>query len=389
MSSIEHRRTPTGTETWRVRFRHHGRQRSMTFATRAQAASWAAVLDAHGPDRAVALLETEAPAAGRTVTDQVHHHIEHLTGVTDGTRRRYEQTARLHLSGRLAVTQLEHLTRDDVAAWVNAQTGSPKSIRNRHGLLSAALESAVRDDLIPKNVAKGIRLPRVDGSREEMVFLEPWEFEEIAALLDPAWTPLARFLVGTGARWGEATAVRVGDIDARAGTVRIARSWKETGGAGWELGPPKTVRGRRTAKIIPASMVHIEPLLHGRDPDEWLFLSKRGGPVRGDWWRTDVWRPAVARSGIGKAPRVHDLRHTFASWAIRAGVPLTVLQRQLGHESIQTTSDTYGHLAPSDFDAMGSAMHAWAAASPPQQPVSPPAPPAIAAAPDADDEAAP
>lgn len=332
----------------------------MTFATRAQAVSWAAVLDAHGPDRAVALLETEAPAAGRTVTDQVHHHIEHLTGVTDGTRRRYEQMARLHLSGRLAVTQLEHLTRDDVAAWVNAQTGSPKSIRNRHALLSAALESAVRADLLPKNVAKGVRLPRLDSAGEEMVFLEPAEFDAIVSHLPDHWRPLAHFLVGTGARWGEVTALRVGDVDMQAGTVRISQSWKETSGAGWELGPPKTRRGRRTAKVRGAALDAIAPEMK-RDPREWLFLSKRGGPVRGDWWRTDVWRPAVAAWDGPKSPRVHDLRHTFASWAIRAGVPLTVLQRQLGHESIQTTSDVYGHIAPVDLDAMGTAIDLWAA----------------------------
>jgi len=41
---------------------------------------------------------------------------------------------------------------------------------------------------------------------------------------------------------------------------------------------------------------------------------------------------------------VHDLRHTNASWLIQAGVPLTVIQRHLGDESIQTTSDRYGHL---------------------------------------------
>ena len=72
----------------------------LSFATEAQAKSWRAVLDAHGHDRAVALLSTDAPTSQRSVADQVRHHIEHLTGVTDGTRRRYEQVAAKHLSGR-------------------------------------------------------------------------------------------------------------------------------------------------------------------------------------------------------------------------------------------------------------------------------------------------
>ena len=54
-------------------------------------------------------------------------------------------------------------------------------------------------------------------------------------------------------------------------------------------------------------------------------------------------------------PRVRDLRHTHASQLIAAGVPLTVIQRRLGHESIKTTSDTYGHLA-ADADVAAAAV---------------------------------
>ncbi len=64
-------------------------------------------------------------------------------------------------------------------------------------------------------------------------------------------------------------------------------------------------------------------------------------------FHTNVWAPALVRAkeaGLTKKPRIHDLRHTNASWLIQAGIPLTVIQRHLGHESIQTTSDRYGHL---------------------------------------------
>jgi integrase len=70
-----------------------------------------------------------------------------------------------------------------------------------------------------------------------------------------------------------------------------------------------------------------------------------------------VWQPTVEAvndektlaplglHSIGKKPRVHDLRHSHASWLIAAGLPLPVIQRRLGHESITTTVDRYGHLA--------------------------------------------
>lgn len=121
----------------------------------------------------------------------------------------------------------------------------------------------------------------------------------------------------------------------------------------------------------------VEPLTRGRHPDMFLFTNTAGEPISKSTFYRNVWVPAraavagdvvervknpltgrwqvaVTTKGQGKRPRVHDLRHTFASWAIQANVPLTVLQRQMGHESITTTSDTYGHLARSDFDALAS-----------------------------------
>ncbi|MFD6195709.1 tyrosine-type recombinase/integrase [Mycobacteriaceae bacterium NPDC060252] len=64
--------------------------------------------------------------------------------------------------------------------------------------------------------------------------------------------------------------------------------------------------------------------------------------------------------GFDPRPRIHDLRHTCASWLIQAGVPLPVIQQHLGHESIQTTVDVYGHLdlrsARAAAEAMGKAL---------------------------------
>lgn len=67
--------------------------------------------------------------------------------------------------------------------------------------------------------------------------------------------------------------------------------------------------------------------------------------------------PALGELGdqLRARPRIHDLRHTHASWLIPAGVPLTVIQGRLGHESIKTTSDRYGHLAD-DADAAAAAV---------------------------------
>ena len=77
-----------------------------------------------------------------------------------------------------------------------------------------------------------------------------------------------------------------------------------------------------------------------------MLTTIQGRRVQAQHFRERVWHPAVLRANIGKSPRVHDLRHSNASWMIARGMNLTTLQRRLGHEKITTTVDVYGHLMP-------------------------------------------
>ena len=75
-----------------------------------------------------------------------------------------------------------------------------------------------------------------------------------------------------------------------------------------------------------------------------------GSVVRLSNWRRAVFIPARARAGTSDRFRVHDLRHTAASLMIQAGYPPKMLQEILGHASITTTLDLYGHLYPGEMD---------------------------------------
>ena len=88
-----------------------------------------------------------------------------------------------------------------------------------------------------------------------------------------------------------------------------------------------------------------------------MFTLKRGGVIRSGALYNRAWEPALVKSGytktkvglIGDAPRVHDIRHTHASWLVASGMQIFALSRRLGHESVTTTMDRYSHLLP---DAM-------------------------------------
>jgi integrase len=93
------------------------------------------------------------------------------------------------------------------------------------------------------------------------------------------------------------------------------------------------------------------PLLVGRDADELVFTSPRGGPLRPNNFRKRVFQQAVA--SIGKPDLVpHDLRDTAASLAISAGASIKAVQRMLGHASAKMTLDVYGGLFTEDLEEL-------------------------------------
>ena len=351
-----------GTTTWAVLWRdaNTGKQTSRTMPTLQDAQELASFLTANGHSFALAAqaasrLRSTAP----TVSTVVTAHIAGLTGVTDGTRHRYRLLAQRHITAApIGPIAVDTLTRADVAAWINGLPLAVKSKKNVHSLLSAALAQAVQDNVIPTNVAHGIRFPR-STRRREPVFLSREEVALIANSVPARYRPLVHFLAGTGLRWSEATALRTRDVDTRSerGSVSVTRAWKEVG-RGWEIGAPKIARGRRTVSMPAAVTAMVRELVGERGRDELLFTAPRGGVVWNHEFHKAVWQPMLRDldDELPAAPRIHDLRHTHASWLIAAGMPLTVIQRRLGHDSIKTTSDTYGHLADDADQAAAAAL---------------------------------
>ncbi|WP_251022766.1 site-specific integrase [Streptomyces sp. ISL-10] len=153
-------------------------------------------------------------------------------------------------------------------------------------------------------------------------------------------------------RFGEATALRVSDLNLTSDkpTVSVQRAWKKAkkGSAkAFYLGPPKTKKGRRLLGLSPAQVDMVRRHVAGRSPEDFIFRAAMGGPWRHSNFYNRKWLPAVkaaVEKGLPKRPRIHDLRHTHVAWLIAARIPLPAIQNRLGHESIQTTVDRYGHL---------------------------------------------
>lgn len=318
-----------------------GRQSSATFDTAKEAELFRDMCNLHGAPRALELAgisdTKRAAPTGMTLTEWLTRHIDHLTGIEQKSIDDYRRYVRRDIAPTIGRIPLEALTEDDIGKWVQhlELTGnSPKTIKNKHGFLSGALSKAV-PRFIAANPAAGRRLPRGDGDDDEIRMLTVDEFDRLLEATTDYWKPLMEFLVKSGMRWGEVSALKPGDVDRTHGTVKVRRAWKYSS-RGYEIGPPKTKRSRRTVAV---PKVMLDKLDYSQ---EWLFVNRDGGPVRYQGFRRRVFDKAVERAQLDPAPTPHDLRHTCASWMLNGGVPITVVSRHLGHESIKVTVDIYG-----------------------------------------------
>ena len=194
------------------------------------------------------------------------------------------------------------LSRDDIALWVNAmfeEGASGKTIANKQRFLSGALNAAVVAGHIAWNPCHGLRLPRWE--RREMVFLTESEFAALLNAITPFWRPFVDFLVASGVRWREATALRPGDVDVAQGTLRISRAWKVTNDD-LKLVLPKSSRSVRTINVAEVVLAKLDYF------GEWLFQNRVGDFVRAQGFTRRVWASAVKRAGLAKTPRIHDPR---------------------------------------------------------------------------------
>jgi integrase len=351
-----------GSTYHQVRYRLDGKETSDSFDDYAEAVEFRDMVNNPnvGAARAREIWRRRLGAASAMTVEQwLTHHIDHLTGVERRTLEDYRRYLKNDIGPAFGAIPLEALTGEDVALWVHdmwddGEGFSSKTIANKHGFLSGALNDAVDKGKLAANPAAGQRLPV--GERDEMVFLTRDQFDILLAEIPAHWKPLVRFLVASGCRLGEATALRPADVDRRRNKVRIARAWKGKTVGRWDVGPTKSRRERTVT--VPASVL--------ADLDytgEWLFTTpgqggrwKAGAPVRPSNFRHNVWTPAVERSKLDPPPRIHDLRHTCASWMLLGGVPPHVVQRHLGHKSIETTVGTYGHFADEHADAAAAAI---------------------------------
>ena len=187
-----------------------------------------------------------------------------------------------------------------------------------------------------------------------------WTVDDFQKFISHTTTPLYRIsfliLFWTGMRVGEFLALTLDDFDFDKNLIHINKSYARLDNVVL-IGPPKTPKSRRDI-TIPAFLVdEIQQFIcmqHAVDSDSRLFETSK------DALGSEIKRVA-ARIGIEKI-RVHDLRHSHASYLIHRGIPIIAISQRLGHEKIETTLQTYAHLYPQERDMIIDAIESDPAA---------------------------
>ncbi len=241
---------------------------------------------------------------------------------------------------------------------------APASVVRTHAVLHRALRRAFDLGLIPRNPCDIARPPQV--RRKELRTLSSLE---VKSLLDRTENSTIRTLYAVGAtaglRRGELLALKWTDIDFDRGRLTVQRTALRVHGGGIHYGEPKTDAGRRTVRL--GAMVVGELRRH---KTEQLSMRLKAGPAWEDHglvftnifgrpldagFVTRTFKRDLALAGL-PAIRLHDLRHTFATLSLEQGTPVKSLQSALGHSTISTTLDIYGHVTPAMQDAVAETM---------------------------------
>ncbi|MFI9276043.1 tyrosine-type recombinase/integrase [Kitasatospora sp. NPDC052896] len=324
-----------------------------------------------------------APTAQGSVAAFLAYWLETVAvhRLRENTHTRYTAVVRLYVIPGLGKKKLAKLTAKDVRTWLDhlrttcqccargldttrdhpqccavgkccRKRLSPLTLAYVHSVLKSALEHAVREEEIPRNVARNVRM----GTPRPRRF-EPLTAEEARALLAATnghrLSALFELALRTGLRKGELLGLRWEDLDLAGATASIRRTLQRTNSSGLAALPTKTHSSERRI-ALPTECLHSLEQHRDRQHQEreaagagwkasgYVFTRPDGNPIEGTTL-TRHFNTLLRRAALRRI-RFHDLRHSAATLLLEQGVELVVIKELLGHAHIGVTATVYAHV---------------------------------------------
>ena len=234
-------------------------------------------------------------------------------------------------------------------------------IRSVHQILQQIFDLAVRLGMLPNNVAK--QVGNVKKEKPKVNFWTVEEFEKFISTFDKSniydllYFTTFWFFFMTGIRTSELQAIEWSKIDFKGGTVLIDCSMYYKNQKEWYITDTKSVSGIRLLYLDDDTLSHLRYWKQAQSQvgDSRFVFSLADKPLV----KSTLKRVLQAHSDFAnvKAIRIHDLRHSHASFMLSLGMNDLEMQNRLGHADIKTTLGTYSHLRPNAMKEVAQRMN--------------------------------
>lgn len=330
------RKRPDG--RWEARFTApDGRQRSLYARTKNS------VIDALKREQAHMVLGTYVEPSKLTIADWAEMWLKDYTPhIRESSRKRYASVLKHHIIPALGGKKLSTLKRMQIQGYINGLKYAPSTVGLNLAIIRAMLGAAVKMEIIPSNPASGITLPQrtetkmhiIDRDKFKAFFDEAEKHEEGNAL---------KLLLLTGIRIGELCGLKWQDLDGNVLTIQ-----RQLGAGG--ISPTKSGKIRQI--VLPEDVMHILTAQRRSQAETRLAMGWKDTPLTKDlvFRKPDgtqytahmfdyLWK--IGRVIDIEGLHTHDLRHSYAVAALRAGIDIKTVQNNLGHASAAMTLDVY------------------------------------------------
>ena len=282
---------------------------------------------------------------------------DYLGSVKPKTVQNYSQCVRNYIRPAMGAIKLDALNAHTVQRFINSLTDphglAPKTVKCIHGVLHKALQQAVKVGYLRFNPADACELPRMEGKE-----IHPLDDTSIAAFIRAIqghrFEAIYLTMLFTGIRRGEVCGLTWDCVDLDRGTIQINKQLQNVAGQPGEyrLISTKNDKGRTitaAASVVAVLKKHRAQQLRDRlraGPlwqDNGLVFCNEIGERLSPHTVYNNYKRIVASIGLPGA-RLHDLRHSYAVAALRAGDDIKTVQGNLGHHAASFTLDVYGHV---------------------------------------------
>lgn len=358
--SVHRRKLRSGKSNWVVRWRDPS-SRERTFRTKADAEAFEREI------RRQVAEGTYLDPRAKDVTFREWYQawwptIEHSKRARN-TIVNYESIGRLHVLPYLGNRKLRDCKGLVIERWIASlfEKGlSGSGIHKARVIAKMVFESAVKSNVIASNPLDGLKL-RLPPSKPKTP-LTAGEVESISDAIDPHYRTLVLVLAWGGLRPGEAAALQRKHLD-DLGRLTIEGSMTEVQGH-LEEGDTKTHK-TRLVTLAPSVLAELKSHINEKGiegPDDYLFTTPKGSPLRGSNFRNGPLKKSIVAAGVTKKVTPYIFRHTAASLLAKAGVPASTAAAMLGHDPAVFLR-TYAHLYPEDLGVAAQALEGIRTAS--------------------------